>query len=394
MRAIKEIADGLAREHDVRLMVPSYGFRGMLLEPSRFNFVLQRIDTAGVKYNAPYVHWATKRAIRRFDPDLVIVGNGNLLKPFLIHAAHPFPTIAILFSYELICRMSVGLQFRKNAVCRFNSVQYPGKCATCAEDKIRILRNVGPFDRSEFIRSFASLFPVYHQILLRSLGKPLRFVVASNYAKHRFAEVIPERLIRVIPYGVDVETLRPRPKIKPPIFRVFFPGRAWDPMKGLQVMLAAGKILWQKRESFELLIEDRMPQGMTNIQYPFLRCIPWASDVDLARTYASSDVVVAPSVWAEPFGLTSVEAMSCGVPVVASRAGGLEDTVLDGVTGLQFRPGDANDLAAKLELLMQNSQLRLAMGKNARDHVLLNYTWNRVVADYEHMIGSLGLIAK
>jgi glycosyltransferase involved in cell wall biosynthesis len=58
--------------------------------------------------------------------------------------------------------------------------------------------------------------------------------------------------------------------------------------------------------------------------------------------------VVCPANWDEPFGLVAAEAQSCGTPVVAYRRGGLQDIVVDGVTGFLVEPGDIDAAAAAL----------------------------------------------
>jgi glycosyltransferase involved in cell wall biosynthesis len=90
-------------------------------------------------------------------------------------------------------------------------------------------------------------------------------------------------------------------------------------------------------------------------------------------------VVVAPSLWQEPFGLVAVEAMAAGKPVIASRTGGLADIVRDGESGLLVPPGDAPALAAALERLLDDIALRRAMGARARQIAAAEYDWGVVV---------------
>jgi glycosyltransferase involved in cell wall biosynthesis len=71
-------------------------------------------------------------------------------------------------------------------------------------------------------------------------------------------------------------------------------------------------------------------------------------------------------VWSEPFGLVAIEAMASGVPVLASRIGGLLDIVDEGVSGLLVPPGDALALRDGIERLLDNPNLRLTLGSQAR----------------------------
>jgi D-inositol-3-phosphate glycosyltransferase len=71
----------------------------------------------------------------------------------------------------------------------------------------------------------------------------------------------------------------------------------------------------------------------------------------LPDVYRQADCLLAPSIWEEPFGLMSVEAQACGTPVVASRVGGLPETILDGRTGFLCDPGDAETMADQIQQL-------------------------------------------
>ncbi len=88
----------------------------------------------------------------------------------------------------------------------------------------------------------------------------------------------------------------------------------------------------------------------------------------LAAFYRNARCQVVPSVWHETFGLVAAEAMAHGIPVVASRMGGLQGLFEVGVSGLLFTPGDAGDLGAKLRLLWEAPARAHALGQAARRH--------------------------
>ena len=91
----------------------------------------------------------------------------------------------------------------------------------------------------------------------------------------------------------------------------------------------------------------------------------------------SADVVCCVP-WYEPFGIVPLEAMACGVPVVASAVGGLIDTVVDGVTGVHVPPRRPERIAAALRTLLADHDLRAALGRAGVRRVRARYSWDRV----------------
>jgi len=88
---------------------------------------------------------------------------------------------------------------------------------------------------------------------------------------------------------------------------------------------------------------------------------------ELAARYASADVVVFASEWPEPFGLVPVEAMACGTPVVATGTGGSAEYLVDGVNCLLFPPGNPRALAARIERLAGDRDVRSCLLAGGRD---------------------------
>ena len=85
----------------------------------------------------------------------------------------------------------------------------------------------------------------------------------------------------------------------------------------------------------------------------------------------------------ESFGLSALEAMSCSVPVISSRAGGTPEVVQDGITGYLEDVGDIEAMADKVKHLLGNNTLRAAMGKKARDRVENHFSADKIVDQYE-----------
>jgi len=202
---------------------------------------------------------------------------------------------------------------------------------------------------------------------------------------------VPCNRINVVHNGVDPQVFGPRHShnSSPPV--ILFVGRL-SPRKGLKVLLDALDYLTVPAtvqivggvadEEYERQVRERIHQITVRGVNVHL-CGP-LSGAELVEAYRNADIFVCPSL-IESFGIVVVEAMSCGVPVVASRVDGLLDIVEDGVNGLLFEPGNAQELAACIERLWGNADLRKELGQNARESVLTRFTWDHVGEQIERV---------
>ena len=100
-----------------------------------------------------------------------------------------------------------------------------------------------------------------------------------------------------------------------------------------------------------------------------------------ALYYKAADVFVFPS-FMEIFGIVNLEAMCCGIPIVASKVGGIPEVVKDGENGLLVPPRDPEALADAIIYLLENEAVRDRMGKNGRERVK-GYSWGRIAEETE-----------
>ncbi len=96
----------------------------------------------------------------------------------------------------------------------------------------------------------------------------------------------------------------------------------------------------------------------------------------------AADCLACPSIWAEAAGLVNLEAMACGIPVVASRTGGIPEFVTDGSTGYLVPPGDELTLAERLGFLISNPDLRIQLGNQARTKVVDQFSTESVLEEH------------
>jgi len=108
----------------------------------------------------------------------------------------------------------------------------------------------------------------------------------------------------------------------------------------------------------------------------------------LPALYGAADVFVT-TPWYEPFGITPVEAMACGIPVVGAAVGGIKYSVVDRRTGFLVPPRDPAALAARLFLLHQRPDLALAMGREGQRRARQLFTWKRVATQVDELYESM-----
>jgi D-inositol-3-phosphate glycosyltransferase len=112
---------------------------------------------------------------------------------------------------------------------------------------------------------------------------------------------------------------------------------------------------------------------------------------EFLKLYYSAADIFTTTPWYEPFGITPLEAMACGTPVIGADVGGIRFSVLDGVTGFLVPPNDPAALAARAAELLGDSERMKEMGRNGIARVHAQFTWPKVTravcAFYEQVLG-------
>ncbi len=238
---------------------------------------------------------------------------------------------------------------------------------------------------SLFAYQFLPSFPLGKKLLYglhdAFLSGPIRkariaIAVSSAEARHYQAFGVPRERIRIVPNGVDLDTFSPGDPQTPlretgKAKLVGYVGRL-DPIKGLVTLLEAFEIVRGQTPETKLvfvgpdfgmkrilswMINKRKLRGVL-----FLDPVPYRLLVDI---YRSLDVVVAPSLF-EVFGMSTLEAMACGRPVISTTVGGVSDLIADGHNGFLVRPGDHEMLANRIVDVLQNEETAIRLGTNAR----------------------------
>lgn len=187
--------------------------------------------------------------------------------------------------------------------------------------------------------------------------------------------------IEVTPFGVNLSLFSPKEDVNNGKLVVGI-AKGLDDIYGFRDLFKAFAILKPKFESLELHIlgdgpmrgdyEELTRELKIDDKVNFIGRVP---NTMVPQYMKEMDIVAMPS-YEDSFGVTAVEAMSCGIPVVVSDVDGLKEVVLVNETGLVVSRGNPEELAQALEMLLKDEELRLKMGKRGIEHVRQNYDWN------------------
>lgn len=172
------------------------------------------------------------------------------------------------------------------------------------------------------------------------------------------------------------------------------------PRKGIDNVIKALAHLRNAGENLKLVIVGGDADDMrhsTNSEYGRLAGIARDMNVSdavifagrksrgqLKYYYSASDLFIT-TPWYEPFGITPLEAMACGTPVIGSDVGGIKYSVADGQTGTLVPPNDAAALAEKISAMIADKSKLAELGQNAISHVQQNFTWKKVALQMDEL---------
>jgi spore coat protein SA len=299
------------------------------------------------------------RIIHRLRPDLVHVHNRPLLALSLQRRLHP-STLIILHMHNLY--ESLGKRERP------------------------------PLGSSIPVAGFAacSNFVLARERSRLGSGAGLSRVIYNGVETDAFPSLwdqAPEVLEVRRQYGIEAEPT------------ILFAGKL-RAAKGVHILLAAMDLVWQSvpRAVLVLVGGTEFGRGRTMRETPFMSqlrrdlhrapgrvvltgFIPPAA---MPRTYLLGDVFVGPSQIEEGLGLVFLEAAAAGLPIIATRRGGIPEVVRDGVNGLLLeQKDDPVELAEKIIRLLGDPDLRKTLGQQGRDRVVNHFSWDKIARDLE-----------
>jgi glycosyltransferase involved in cell wall biosynthesis len=309
--------------------------------------------------------------ILSFRPDIVHVHNTfPLVSPslFWVTARKSLPVVQTLHNFRLLCPQAMFL--RDNHICEdcLGTTPWRGVVRRC-------------YHESTAQSAVLAGMLVLHRAIGTYRRKVTRYIALNRFCHDKFvAGGLPAERISIKPNFVNIP-----PPAETTRNGGLFVGRL-SPEKGIDLMLAA---------------LDRLPDTVIDVigdgpetahvqQHPRVRNAGARTHDDVLTRMRSAAYLVMPSIWYETFALVVVEAFACGLPVIASRHGAMQELIEEGRTGLLFTPGSADDLANKIAWAERNPAAMRRMGDNARDEYAAKYTpdnnYTQLMAIYRRAI--------
>jgi len=304
-------------------------------------------------------------AVRRLRPDVVHFHNTfPLISPAAYYACRKMgvPVVQSLHNPRLLCPAATFYRDGHVCVdCLGKAIPWPGILHAC-------------YHESRGQTAVVAAMLGVHRYLGTWEDKVDIYIVFSEFYRQKFiAGGLPEERVVVKPHFVHPD---PGPRQGQAGDYAAFVGRL-DAEKGVHTLLRA----WRQLPQVPLRIRgggNLLGEVKRAIEAEYLSALEVVGRLpreDLVQLVKGARFLVWPSEgFYETFGLVAIEAFACGVPVIASRLGVMAEITQDGETGLHFVPGDANDLAVKVEWAWSHPQELRKMGERARCEYEAKYT--------------------
>jgi len=316
--------------------------------------------------------------LKREKPDLVFVQNVYpLFSPSALVASKKagLPVVMRCPNYRLICPNGL-LANRKNPVCE--------KCVTGSEIhcvlnncESNLFKSIGYALRNYTARRF-SFFKNYVDV----------FLVLTEFARNKLLENgFPPEKIQVLSGLAKNINMQPSLQSKMNGTYVGFAGRV-SPEKGIKIFIEAASAM--PGLPFKIAGDYKSHQSLVRDVPQNVELMGNLDETSLNKFYSNARIIVVPSVWNEGLPGVIIEAMQHGKPVICSNIGGLPEVVENDSTGLLFYPGNSKDLVQKIQLLWDNTQMCIEMGKAGKNKALNEYSvdafYKRLLSAFETAI--------
>ena len=242
--------------------------------------------------------------------------------------------------------------------------------------------------------TLVGLHPSFQAITQFSILRSHGLTAVSEFLKRETIRdfSVPEDRIEVVPNFVDTRIYRPglkpchRATLAPEGEKIVMHISNFRPVKRVEDVIEVFASILKKIPSRLVLVGDGPDRPRARLKVEELglqdRVVFLGEYTPVQELLSCADLFLLPSK-SESFGLAALEAMACGSPVIASRAGGLPEVIIDGETGYLCEPGDIDDMGAAGVRVLGDDKHWKELSDTGRSLAVKNFSSERIVPDYE-----------
>ncbi|MBF0329899.1 MAG: glycosyltransferase family 4 protein [Nitrospirae bacterium] len=337
---------------------PDYPFKNYFVENVDYHALNSYKKKMMMAVNLLYSFKAKRKLeklFKEFKPDIVHLNNfAHQISPSILHVLKKYdiPSVMTMRDYKLVC-------------APYNMLLNGKPCEKCKDGKYYQCL-INKCVQNSFSKSLLNTMEMYfHHNILHLYDLIDTYISPSIFLKAKCEEMGLKKQIEYLPNFVNLTEFTPQYKEEENTI-VYF-GRLSNE-KGLVTLIEAMKGInatlrligdGPSRNDLEAMVRS---EKNNNVEF-----LGFKTGDELKGLIRQSMFVVLPSEWYENNPRTIIEAFALGKPAIGARIGGIPELVKDNETGLTFEPGNADDLAEKIGILLRDDELRIRMGKNARD---------------------------
>lgn len=350
-------------------------------------------------YDNPLIGRWMRGYLESFGPDLLHLQSGYLISASPLFAARDLgvPTLVTLHDFWFLCPR-ITLQRGDGSLCA-TLPEDPAACGWCARLAGRRYRLPNQLSGG-MLGAVATRFDLAGERadqamrrarLVEALASVDRAIAPSRFLAGRYAGFVPAERLHVMRLGLDRQALATAgPPPDDGVMRLGYIGQI-APHKGVHVLVRALQRVPRLGQPIELTIYGNLaqnPEYTARLQRmigddPRIRLAGPFDNRQAAEVLGRLHAIVVPSLWYENSPLAIQEAQAAGRPVLTSALGGMAELVRDGIDGLHFRPGDADDLARQIQRLRVEPGLLARLRSQARPPVTIDEEMPELLGLYE-----------
>jgi len=226
-------------------------------------------------------------------------------------------------------------------------------------------------DNSPLIKKFLAFFFNINDLIL----------VLSDKWKEIISLKCTNNNIQVLYNPVSIKTISQ--KDNPESINIMYCGRL-EERKGYKDLIKAAEYINNNKVNFYLYGDGETNKAIQLNKAKNINIMGWQAGKTLEKAYLNADIFVLPS-YNEGLPMAILEAMSYGLPIISTNVGGIPELITNGVNGFLIEPGDCLNLVNKLNILIENKDLRIKMGEEGLKRIKEDFSHSKIIDQLEQI---------